>query len=175
VVVVTHGYETKRLKYASRRFSQRVEHLCHALDVSGLGLNGNFDEIAFGECSLKLQQPPSQRKRLDFASGSLAVAQFNQGGGGLKLNASSTVGGVGLGIVRHAGFTMAPDRAAGEITEAQCPNSCVFRASSRDFYPFFYRFRPYPWEGLRQRFHQICGDQRMLAYVLACNVAGQAM
>ncbi len=83
MVVVAERDKAKRLKHASRRLSQGVEHLCHSMHVAGLRLNGHFDKIAFGERPLELQEPASQRKRLDFGSGPLAVAQFNQRGCGL--------------------------------------------------------------------------------------------
>ena len=157
--IVIEGYESKRLEHASLTFSHRMQHFRHAMDIAGLSLKRNFHEIAFREALRELQQSAVKGNNLDVALGMLAIAELNDYGCGCKFDATSTMGRVGLGIMCHAGTTMALGRRRGEITEAQCPDSWAFRALTADFDPFFCDFYCHPPESLGQHSYQISSHQ----------------
>src|SRR6266513_3710900 len=173
--IVIEGDESKRLEHASLTFSHRMQHFRHALDTAGLSLKRNFHEIAFREASCKLQQSAIDGNDLDVALGILAIAELNDYGCGCKFDATSTMGRVGLGIMCHAGTTMALGRRRGEITEAQCPDSWSFRALTRDFHPFFSRFSPHTRKRLWEHSNQVGCNQRALTDLISGNIACQAM
>src|SRR5579863_8037229 len=128
MVVVIERDETEGLENAALTFSHWLQHFGHALHVAGLRLEGDFDEVSLGERPLQLQQAAGDGDQMDVSHGPLSVAEFDFCRGGCKLNSSSTMGRVGLGIMCHASPTMAPAAPRGEITEAQCTDSWDFRA-----------------------------------------------
>jgi hypothetical protein len=147
--VVIERHKAKGLEYASLSFSDRVQHFSHAVHAAGLGLKRHFHEVTFGEPLGKLQQSTIDRNDLNIALGSLAVTELYDYRCGCEFDAISAMGWVRLGIVCHAGTTMALAGKRGEITEAQCTNSWAFRALTCDFCSFFGGFRQYPTERLR--------------------------
>ena len=157
--IVFDCHKTKCLEDASLPFTHRMQHLSHALDVAGLGLKRNFHEIAFGEASRELQQSAVHGDDVNVAFRLLAVAEFHQHGCGCEFYAISTMSWVGLGKVCHANATIALAEKHGEITEAHCPDSQVFRVLACDFHPFFCCFCPGSPEGFRQGAYQIGRNQ----------------
>lgn len=102
MIVIAQRHKSERLVDDVWAASHRPEHLCHAVDVAGMGLKSNFDEIAFRQRLCQLQKAAGGRNHLKFGLGGLAVAQFQDGGCGCELNASCAMEGIDLGIVCHA-------------------------------------------------------------------------
>lgn len=75
-------------------------------------LKGQFDKVTFIESPGKLQKASGNGDDLEPGFGAIAVAGFDQGWRGCKLNASRTMAGVALGIVGHAEDHYGIDRGA---------------------------------------------------------------
>jgi len=86
--------------------------------VARIGLESDFDEVPFRQGPRQLQQAAGDGNQVDVPLGILAVAELDDCWCGFELNASSTMSGVGLGVMCHAGITMALARTQDEITEA---------------------------------------------------------
>ena len=104
MVVVVEGQKAESLEYAALPFAHRVQHFGHALHVAGAGLESDFDKVSFRESPRQLQQASSNGNQVNVSLGLLAVTEFDYCRSGCELNSRSTMGGVRLGIMCHAGI-----------------------------------------------------------------------
>lgn len=103
VVVVIQGNKAERLQTCALKFARRRQHLGHAVDVAGAGVESDFDEISGGKFLLQLQQTAIGGNGLQF--GARPAAAFGHYGGGhrsIQLYARRTMGGMSLGEVSHS-------------------------------------------------------------------------
>jgi hypothetical protein len=102
VSLIVQRYKPERLKNASLSFSDRVQHLGHALHATGLRLKSDLHEVARGESPRKLQQPAVDRHDVNVALRLLAVSKLDDYWCGCEFDTICTMSGVGLGKVCHA-------------------------------------------------------------------------
>lgn len=74
VIVIFEGDKTERLKNASRPRPQGIQHFGHAVNVSGVSLKSDFDEIALGDRGRQLQQASGCGNDLQAGFGTVTVA-----------------------------------------------------------------------------------------------------
>src|SRR5581483_6736984 len=136
LIVVSERDKTKRLKDAARRLVHRIQHFRHPVHHAGLRLKRNLNKVAFGNRIRQLQEPTGGGYNLEFAFGTVAVVEPDQGWCGLEFDTSGTMRRITLGKVCHGSSNMAlcPNRR--EITEAHCTNSSCLRVIASEFYPF---------------------------------------
>jgi len=79
MVVISQRDETEGLQNALRG-SNWNEHLRHAVYRTGLGLEGDFDEVALFQIPGQTQQAAGYRDGLKFAFGALSVFEHDQSG-----------------------------------------------------------------------------------------------
>ena len=140
MIIVIERDKAERLEDAPLTLSDWVQHFRHAMHLAGVGLESDFHEVALRQSSRQLKQASGDRNDLNVTLGLLAVAELNYCGRGLELNARSTMSGVALGIVCHAGTYYR----TGQGGRARLPMRSVrIRASfvslTRDFHPLFSR------------------------------------
>jgi hypothetical protein len=77
MIVILKRDKPKRLKNGTNATPQGIQHFSHAVDVTGVGLKSDFDEIALGDRSWQLQQSSRCRDYLKPTFGTVSVAQFD--------------------------------------------------------------------------------------------------
>src|SRR5436189_6204892 len=100
----------------------------------------------------------------------MAITEFDQSRRGCELNTSSTMNGVGLGIVCHAENHYGTGPKARRYYRSTVYEFLGVSYLISDFYPFFRLRRSHPPERFRKHFHQVGGDHRMLTQVLPGNI-----
>ena len=103
MIVVAQGNEAKRLQAGALELAHRLQHFGHAVDRTGVGMEGNLYEVAGGKLLGQLQQPAGDGNGLEFRARLLAA--FNLDGRGhrsVQLDSRCTPVGEGLGEVGHS-------------------------------------------------------------------------
>jgi len=112
MVLISQGYEAEGLQAGGLYWSLNLrlgfdsahglEHLRHAVNGSGAGLERDLHEIARGEFALQLKQAAGYGNGLKFCARSAAAFNLNGSWNGtVEMDSGRTPGGVGLGEVGH--------------------------------------------------------------------------
>ncbi len=111
MIVVSESYEAERLQARALKLSRGREHLRHAMDGTGPGVEGDLDEVACRKLRLDTEQAAGDGKRLKFSARTLAAFGMNRGrNGSIEMYSGRTPMGVGLGEMGHSHQEMCHSR-----------------------------------------------------------------
>jgi len=102
VIVIFERDKAERLEHSIFRFPHGTEYFSHGAYRTGLGLKGNFDEIALGKRTRQSQQSARRRNGLEFSVSVSAIFEANRSQDrGPKLDPGRAPRRVRLGEVGH--------------------------------------------------------------------------
>jgi hypothetical protein len=107
VVVVLNRHETEWLQHAVIQFPSGAEDFRHAVNRSGLSLEGDFDEVTGAQRLRQAQQASSHGDALEFGFCTAAIFKPNRSQNRIsKLDPGGSPRGVRLGEVSHRAIAL---------------------------------------------------------------------
>lgn len=95
MIVVSQGDEAERLQARALKLARWIQHLGHAMDGAGSGVEGNLHEISARKLSLQLEQSAIEGNGLKFGACTLAAFGDYRGcDGSVEFNSGSTLAGI---------------------------------------------------------------------------------